>query len=680
MDQAMATLPPYGADEAASTDHRMRWLASAAGLGLAIALIVVLLLIARANERRGVAVAAERHSYAAMVLTNGISGAIGRAEAALGRFVISGDRKMGTTYYYEWVAAGRQLDQLGRLLATDPTQRVRTSVLSDLYRVRGREMAVPASLANYHKLPPALNTFYALRKSEAAPAFARLLGEVESIERAMLAQREREALAAARQADRLVTLLSAFGIAVALLALALGWLTFAALGEHRRARAAADRESDRAGWLEMAVAERTAALSEANGRLQAEMAERAAAEMQLRQVQKMEAVGQLTGGIAHDFNNMLAVVLGGLDLAKRRLRQETEEVGRHIDNAMEGANRAATLTRRLLSFARAEPLLPQAVDPGALIAGMSDLLDRTLGERITVSTRGLDGLWRVWVDGHQLENAILNLAVNARDAMDGVGRVMIGAANVTLADGEVGEAGAGDYVCISVVDDGCGMSREVAERVFEPFFTTKPVGKGTGLGLSQIFGFVRQSDGEIAIDSVEGAGTVVSLYLPRRDAAAARPAPPPATVAPAPIPAAMTPADAPPAPTVLVVEDDLRVLRATLDGLAELGLPAISAAGGEEALARLATLPSIRLLVTDVVMPGMTGPELARRVRALYPALPILFVTGYVGEAGEAGDLAGYEILRKPFTIAALERAVGAALSPAAPISPPRHATDAAAG
>ena len=649
-----------GPGDTPAGEHWLRGAASVAGIALAAILIVLVLMVGRSTAERDEAIARERRSYDIMLLTAGMSGAIGRAEAALGRFVISADRTVGTVYYQEWVDAGRQLARLERLTADDARERRIVAQVRRLFETRAEELSAPAGHANYKQYLSALTTFNDAGKKPTIGALSRALSQVEAAERTRLAERARQSARAAQHANLLSHMLSVVGILIVLLAIALGWLTLAALAERRRAREAADIASDRADWLEVAVAERTRELSAAAERLKAEMAEREAAEMQLRQVQKMEAVGQLTGGIAHDFNNMLAVVVGGLDLARRRLQQEADEVGRHIDHALEGANRAAALTRRLLSFARAEPLLPKATDPGALVSGMSDLLDRTLGERITVATRGLDGLWSVWVDGHQLENAILNLAVNARDAMEGEGRLLISTGNVTLAAGEIGEAAAGDYVCLSVVDDGCGMPAEVRERVFEPFFTTKPVGKGTGLGLSQIFGFVRQSGGEIAIDSVPGAGTAVSLYLPRYDGQVETVALPAeedmAPVTPLP-PAAEQ------SPTILVVEDDPRVLRATMDGLAELGQRAVSCPGGDEALALLAESPGISLLITDVLMPGMTGPELARRAVALYPHLSVLFVTGYVGDAGEAGDLASHAILRKPFTLAALERAVGQALS-----------------
>jgi CheY-like chemotaxis protein len=344
---------------------------------------------------------------------------------------------------------------------------------------------------------------------------------------------------------------------------------------------------------------------------------------------------------------MLAVVVGGLEMARLRVEQQAVEAVRHIDSAMEGANRAAALTRRLLSFARANPLLPASADPGALLRGMSDLIDRTIGERIQVRILADTNVWPVWVDAYQLENAILNLAVNARDAMSGVGTIVMRVDNHRLADGEVGALAAGDYVCLSVTDNGSGMSAATLERVFEPFFTTKPVGQGTGLGLSQILGFARQSGGDAAISSTLGEGTTVSLYLPRHAGQAEQPAAAPAPdLAPARIEG-----------TIMVVEDDARVRAATGAALAELGYQTILCASGAEAMERMGDEP-IGMLMTDVVMPGMTGPELVERARVRYPDLRVLFVTGYVGEAGEAEMFRDAAILHKPFTLRALTGAL----------------------
>ncbi len=444
----------------------------------------------------------------------------------------------------------------------------------------------------------------------------------------------------------------------------LGVVAVQALRQNAAARRQIESEAERAEVLEMAVRERTQELWEANKALKAEAAEREAAEAQLRQVQKMEAVGQLTGGIAHDFNNMLAVVVGGIDLGLRRLNGPRREVMMHLNNAMEGATRAAALTRRLLSFARSEPLLPERVDSKDLIGGMSDLLDRTLGERIRVEVDLASDTWPIYVDSHQLENAIVNLAVNARDAMDGQGMMRIATENVTLASNEVGDIRAGEYVKISVTDTGCGMPREVLERAFEPFFTTKPVGKGTGLGLSQIFGFAHQSGGEVGIESEVGRGTVVSIYLPRTEAAARVRIHPAVHRADADVHVAGA--------RILLVEDDPRVRTATVDALEDLDYEPVACGSGAEAIA-LFNAQEFDLVVSDVIMPEMTGPELIRYLKRTSPRdFAVLFVTGYVGE-GESDDLRGHELLRKPFTVGALANAVSAALARTAS-EPPRSA------
>jgi signal transduction histidine kinase/ActR/RegA family two-component response regulator len=472
------------------------------------------------------------------------------------------------------------------------------------------------------------------------------------------------------EADRFTDYLSWLGMLVGVGAVFLGVVAVQALRQNAVARRQAESESERAGALENAVRERTQELWEANQALKAEAAEREAAEAQLRQVQKMEAVGQLTGGIAHDFNNMLAVVVGGIDLAQRRLNGPRREVLMHLQNAMEGATRAAALTRRLLSFARSEPLLPERVESKDLISGMSDLLDRTLGERIRIEVDLAADTWPNYVDPHQLENAIVNLAVNARDAMDGQGIMRIATRNAKLSANEVGDVRPGDYVKISVTDTGCGMTKEVMDRAFEPFFTTKPVGKGTGLGLSQIFGFAHQSGGEVGIESQVGRGTTVSIYLPRTEAAA-----------PIRLRQAAQKAEAEahvPGARILLVEDDPRVRAATVGALEDLDYDPVACSGGAEAI-ELFKAQEFDLVISDVIMPEMTGPELIRHLKATHSRdFAVLFVTGYVGE-GESDDLRSHELLRKPFTVGALASAVSAALSRAAS-EPPRSSAAAAKG
>ena len=539
------------------------------------------------------------------------------------------------------MSAGRR-----RVSRDDPGPQARLDRLRAAYKERGEALSDTALSTFYHKNSQALARFYKARASEALTTINRSLDGIVAHERSLLDHRTAAAAATIESANRVVKILLIFGALIVVATIVLGWLTVRALGERAAARSRVEN-------LEEAIAEATAELKQ-------QVAENAETEAKLRQVQKMEAVGQLTGGIAHDFNNMLAVVLSGLELAKRNVPNNPTQAARYIDNAAEGATRAATLTRRLLAFSRAEALLPEAIEAGALIEGMTDLLDRTIGDTITVETRSWGKGWRIWADRHQLENALLNLAVNARDAMDNRGTLTITVDGATLGAREVGNCAAGDYVRIIVSDTGCGMAPEVLERVFEPFFTTKPVGKGTGLGLSQIFGFVRQSDGEIAITSAAGEGTTVTLYLPRHVADAAVDAvhDEPATTP------AIEPID------VLVVEDDPRVLAATSGAIEELGHRPIRCGDPLSAPALLAQHPGIELVLSDVLMPGQTGPEMIAGLTALHPHVAVLFVTGYAGETtGE--DFGGHVVLRKPYTLAGLEAAIATALAVERPA--PRH-------
>ena len=392
---------------------------------------------------------------------------------------------------------------------------------------------------------------------------------------------------------------------------------------------------------------------------QAEMAAREEAETRLRQMQKMETIGQLTGGIAHDFNNMLAIVIGSLDLAERRLLREPDRALQSIENAREGAQRAATLTARLLAFSRQQPLAPMALDANKLVSGMSEMLRRTLGDHISVETVLAGGLWATFADPGQLESALLNLAVNARDAMPDGGRLTIETANSYLDEAYAAtraEVEPGQYVAICVTDTGSGMAEDVARQAFEPFFTTKGVGKGTGLGLSQVFGFVKQSGGHIAIYSEIGEGTTVKLYLPRHvGPATARPSEPQASTV---LPQGKT------SEVILVVEDEDRVRHFAVDALRELGYTTLSASNGFDGLDIIKEQPRLSLLLTDIVMPRMNGRRLADEAQQILPGLRVLYTTGYTRNAVVHNGVLdpGVALLAKPFTIAQLAHRVRAIL------------------
>jgi PAS domain S-box-containing protein len=377
-----------------------------------------------------------------------------------------------------------------------------------------------------------------------------------------------------------------------------------------------------------------------------EVEKRSKVEEQLRQVQKMEAVGQLTGGIAHDFNNMLAVIMGGLDLLQRKLARGETNVTRHVDAAIDGAKRAATLTQRLLAFSRQQPLSPEPLIVNKLVAGMSELLTRTLGEHVKVETVLAAGLWQVKVDPAQLENAILNLAVNARDAMPGGGRLTVETQNAFVDDAYAHEyaIGPGQYVLVAVADTGAGMTPDVIAKAFDPFFTTKGVGKGTGLGLSQVYGFVRQSGGHVKIYSEIGVGTSLKIYLPRHYGEAGAIEPLKRVVG---IHRGLS------SEVILVVEDDERVRALSVETLKELGYSVVEASSPLQALRLLDEDQQVTLLFTDVVMPDMSGRQLADRMREKRPKLKVLYTTGYTRNAIVHNGMLdpGTNLLTKPFNL-----------------------------
>ena len=382
-----------------------------------------------------------------------------------------------------------------------------------------------------------------------------------------------------------------------------------------------------------------------------------AAEEALLQSQKMEAVGQLTGGIAHDFNNLLTGIVGSLDLLQTRLNQgRTDNFARYINAAMTSANRAAALTHRLLAFARRQPLIPESVDVNQLVVSLEDLLRRTIGETIDLEITASDDLWRTLCDPNQLESALLNLAINARDAMPDGGKLTISTANAHLGNvtADTPALSPGDYICIVVSDTGVGMSAQVAARAFDPFFTTKPIGQGTGLGLSMIYGFARQSNGHVTIDSKLGRGTSVRLYLPRYDGGTAQQ-----------VSAVGIAGHASAGETVLVVEDEPVVRGVILEMLAEQGYRTLEAIDGPSGLRILRTKQRIDLLVTDVGLPGINGRQLADQARETRPGLKILFITGYAESIAMSDGFLeeGMEMITKPFELDNLSRRIRAMVS-----------------
>jgi two-component system NtrC family sensor kinase len=407
-------------------------------------------------------------------------------------------------------------------------------------------------------------------------------------------------------------------------------------------------------WMALTRARRE---SLAYARLREEIARRETTEQALRQSHKMEAVGRLTGGIAHDFNNLLTAILGNIDMTLRRLENGDDRIRRSLSSAREAGHRAAALVQRLLAFSRQQPLEVKVIDLNRLVQDMSELLRRSLGEATAVETVLAGGLWRTAVDPNQLENAILNLAINARDAMAGAGRLTIETGNSYLDETYVALHGdgitAGQYVLLAITDSGTGMTKGVTERAFEPFFTTKPAGVGTGLGLSMVYGFVRQSGGHIKIYSEPGEGTTIKIYLPRvmrepeieRVDAFSRP---PTMVATG-------------REKILLVEDDEELNRFGSEVLRELGYTVVSASDGPNALRLMEQHPDVDLLFTDVILPnGMNGRELASAAQSRRTELKVLFTTGYTRNAiVHDGRLdPGVELLTKPFTFETLARKV----------------------
>ncbi|MDB5409021.1 MAG: hypothetical protein JWL84_3933 [Rhodospirillales bacterium] len=395
--------------------------------------------------------------------------------------------------------------------------------------------------------------------------------------------------------------------------------------------------------------------SELERRVEAEVAEREKAQFVLLQSQKIEAVGQLTSGVAHDFNNLLAAVLGNLELLRPRLAEE--RALRLVDGAARAAARGARLTEQLLAFSRHHHLEPEAFDLNLLIDEMGDLLARTIGPTVAIVRRLAPDLWPVLADPSQIEVSLLNLALNARDAMSQGGTLQLETENIPEGDARLPAELAGDFVRVSISDSGTGMSPEVQERAIEPFFTTKDVGKGTGLGLSMVYGVAKQSGGLVTIDSAVGLGTTVAIFLPRTVSEVG---------APAPTQASARPDEAAPMGNakILVIDDDAGVREVTVEALLDAGYEPIETDSGKAALELLDGGLAVDLVVVDYAMPGMTGIEVARIIRKTRPDLAIILVTGYT-ETGLSDDLpTGIQVVKKPFRIANLLSRIETALAP----------------
>ncbi|MER9448948.1 CHASE3 domain-containing protein [Mesorhizobium sp. M0254] len=599
----------------------MRWQSLPLFIGFAVlALIVgtraVLVETQRANRE------AAREAVEYQELLSGLLAMAQEAETSQRGYLLTGEKSYLQPYRQAVDAIPGQLARIDGMTAPDDELVQQINHVKDALSQNQAELAETIALYDRGDAAKALEL---VRSGQGKAAMDQIRASMDTI------RRIGGAAIAARDAhtDRVENWLRIGSIAALLAIFLLGAYTVRLSRRRFRAVAIAQEE-----------------LMRKNIELGNEIQTREKAESQIRQMQKMEAVGQLTGGIAHDFNNMLAVIISAMNLAQRKLTRGEHDIMKFIEAATDAATRAANLTSRLLAFSRQQPLAPQVVDANRLVAGMSDLLRRALGETIRIETVLAGGLWKTHADPSQLENAILNLAVNARDAMGEDGKMTIETANSHLDESYAAthaEVKDGQYVMIAVSDTGAGMPADVMERAFEPFFTTKPVDKGTGLGLSQVFGFVKQSGGHVKIYSEPGQGTTIRIYLPRffgpeEAAISSERAGNPAV---------------PVTETILVVEDDPRVRASTADAMRELGYTVIHAASGQEALEKLGDNPGVALMFTDIVMPVMNGRKLAEEALARMPKLKVIFTTGFTRNAVVHNGVLDHDVhfLAKPFTI-----------------------------
>ena len=628
---------------------RRAWTAAAAAAVLLLALLIALVVINLQTRReRGEAAAWQNHTLDVLLQVERLSSRLSELQRGQRGYLLTDNLAYLEPYRQQSEAVPGLLDGLRRLTVDDAGQQARIARLSILVAQLQSQLEATVQLELQSDRAGAMALVQTGQGERTMNAARAELMRIVVTETELFAVRDARWRALVARSAVLNNLLyaAALLVGVAVVVLIRGAAITAA--KAREAVLAADALARSRASLEVEVAERTGELATANAGLRAQIDRAQQAEAQVRQLQKLEAIGQLTGGIAHDFNNMLAITLGSLEMAQRRLGDGIDsKVAKLIDNAIEGAKRAAGLTARLLAFSRQQPLVPEPVDANKFVGGMSELLRRTIGENVEIETVLSGGLWRTYADAAQLESAIVNLAVNARDAMPGGGKVTIETANSHLDDAYAAnhaDVVPGQYVAICVTDTGTGMPPEVIERAFDPFYTTKGVGKGSGLGLSQVFGFVKQSGGHIKIYSEPDHGTTVKIYLPRwlgaepQDMVSAG-----ETVLPRAVPGEV----------VMVVEDEEFVRRMSIEALTELGYAVVEAKDGETALQLLGGQPHLDLLFTDIVMPGMNGRILVDHAQALRPGLKVLYTTGYTRNAVVHNGMLDAEVafLTKPFTL-----------------------------
>jgi signal transduction histidine kinase len=575
------------------------------------------------------------HTFEVQQTAQGLLISTRDAESAVRSYLLSSNDSDLDPFEPSLVDATSQLEALRKATADNPVQQNRLQILDGLIKTKGEQLRECVSLAKDGQRDAALAI---INSSDDRETLAKIRSQIEDVlntERIFLGERQ------ARAAQLRYVLAALIGLAL---------LTASILA------------------TVLAVSTRTAiqGLLARTAELEQESRLRQEAEATLRQSQKMEAVGQLSGGIAHDFNNLLTIIIGNLDTIRRQLEnlpktgsELASKLAKPVDSALKGANSAAQLTQRLLAFSRRQALEPKRVDLNRLVADMMDILRRSLGEDVNLETVLGAGLWPTFVDPHQVENVLLNLALNAKSAMPNGGHLTIETANCYLDDAYVerfGDVAAGQYVLLCVSDTGTGIRSEIIDRVFEPFFTTKPQGEGSGLGLAMVHGFVKQSGGHIRIYSEPGHGTTVKIYLPRATGDE-KVAAVPAGKSPRPAPTPNAKRDE----TVLVVEDNDGVRDYAVEVLEQLGYRVLAASDAKQALRFLSDGKHVDLLFTDVVLPGaITGRVLADQAKDMRPGLRVLYTTGYTKNAiVHQGRLdPDVHLLNKPYTQQSLARKV----------------------